>query len=110
MERTVHFSCGCSADVDSFYTVPVRSTNLVCPVHVEREVEDGRPETLAFFSDVEEVSDLDHLKVTLCAQYKWAFAQDSRGNDPVRTAARRIHNRIQGATTEAEIESAIREA
>lgn len=110
MKRTVYFSCGCSAVVDSYYTVPVREVSLVCPVHVEREAEDGRPETLAFFADVDEVSDLEHLKLTLCAQYKWAFREDSRGNDPVRTAARRIHNKILEATSEAEIEAAIREA
>ena len=56
MERNVFFSCGCSAVVDPFFTVPVREVSLVCPVHVEREATDGRPETLAFFSDVEEVS------------------------------------------------------
>ncbi len=63
MAETKTFSCGCSCVHDPFFTVSVRSTDLVCPVHIERAREDGDPETLAFFSDVEEVGDL-YLKAS----------------------------------------------
>ena len=44
MERTVHLSCGCSLVVNPFFTVLVRSSDLACPVHAEREAADGEEE------------------------------------------------------------------
>jgi len=53
---------------------------------------------------------LGRLKKHVAAQFAWSFASDSRGNDPVRTAARRMHSGIMAATSERGIAAALRRA
>lgn len=58
--KKIVYDCRCTAIYDPSYKITIRKVVIVCPIHLEREKTDGRPEALSFFhySRMDQVSPL----------------------------------------------------